>query len=346
MNQQHATTAMPAAPTAPTIGVIIPVHNAAAYLGACLAALRAQTFADFACVLVDDGSTDGSCALCDDAAAQDARFTVLHQAQSGVCAARTAGLAAARAKGVQWFAFCDADDCCHVDFLRALRNAATATGLPLACCRYDTFTDTPAPDCPAPDTPTVLAAPAHLLALLHDHAVDYGLWNKLYAASLLTEEMIDNGLAYNEDLLANWAAFGAAPGCAFVDFAGYHYRQHADSASHRKLAVRSITDQKQVAAAIREQAAAMPWPQLKQSADAFYYEKLTYLASMILRRADAVNYTEHLAALRAELAAGAKDPALGRSPLLPKSIRLAAFATLHTPRLWQLACRHLLKDRQ
>ena len=40
------------------------------------------------------------------------------------------------------------------------------------------------------------------------------------------------GLAYNEDLLANWRAFLAAPGCAFCGFAGYHYRQHAASASH------------------------------------------------------------------------------------------------------------------
>ena len=71
----------------------------------------------------------------------------------------------------------------------------------------------------------------YLDALLHDHAVDYGLWNKLFSADLLTEEMLDNGLAYNEDLLANWRAFLAAPGCAFCDFAGYHYRQHAEKKS-------------------------------------------------------------------------------------------------------------------
>ena len=47
--------------------------------------------------------------------------------------------------------------------------------------------------------------------------------------------------AYNEDLLANWRAFRAAPGCAFCDFAGYHYRQHADSASHRALPPQSLS---------------------------------------------------------------------------------------------------------
>ena len=63
--------------------------------------------------------------------------------------------------------------------------------------------------------------------------MDYGLWNKLYSATLLTPAMLDNDLAYNEDLLANWQAFCAAPGCAFCDWPGYHYRQHADSASRR-----------------------------------------------------------------------------------------------------------------
>ena len=102
--------------------------------------------------------------------------------------------------------------------------------------------------------------------------------------------MLDNGLAYNEDLLANWRAFLAAPGCAFCDFAGYHYRQHADSASHRALPPQSIDDQRRAAAEIRATAPAA----LQESVNAFYYEKLVYLASMILRRANADAYRVQL----------------------------------------------------
>src|SRR5699024_5016215 len=108
----------------------------------------------------------------------------------------------ALALGAQWLAFCDADDQYHPDFLATLHAAARASGLPLACCRYDTFAETPPAESPAPQGWQVLAAPQHLDALLHDHAVDYGLWNKLYSAALLTPAMLDNGLAYNEDLLA------------------------------------------------------------------------------------------------------------------------------------------------
>lgn len=327
------------------IAVIVPVHNAAAYLPECLDALAAQRFDDFRCILVDDGSTDASAELCDEAAQNDRRFLVIHQPQSGVSAARTAGVRKARAEGAIWLAFCDADDRYHPDFLRTLHAVAQDAALPLACCRYDTFTDTVPVETAAPDGYRVLTEPAHLEALLHDHAVDYGLWNKLYAAGLLTEAMLDNDLAYNEDLLANWQAFLRAPGCAFCDFAGYHYRQHADSASHRALPPQSIDDQRRAAALIRSSVPAQ-WPELQQSANAFYYEKLVYLASMIQRRADADNYRVHLGELNIGITAGLKDPQLGRNPKLPFSIRVAAWATVWMPKLWRRICRTFLKDRQ
>lgn len=333
------------APKRCEIAVIVPVHNAADFLPQCLDSLAGQRFDDFRCILVDDGSTDASPALCDEAARGDARFLVIHQPQSGVSAARTAGVRKARTEGAIWLAFCDADDLYHPDFLRTLHAAAQDAALPLACCRYDTFTDTPPAEAPAPQDYRVLTAPAHLEALLHDHAVDYGLWNKLFAAGLLTEAMLDNGLAYNEDLLANWQAFLRAPGCAFCDFAGYHYRQHAQSASHRSLPPQSIDDQRRAATLIRSTVPEQ-WPELQQSANAFYYEKLVYLASMILRRADADDYRVHLGELNIGISSGLKDPQLGRNPRLPWSIRLAAWATVHAPKLWRRICRKYLKDRQ
>lgn len=116
------------------IAVIVPVHNAAAFLTACTDAIAAQKFDGFRCILVEDGSTDDSPALCDAIAAGDQRFVALHQTNSGVCAARTAGVREGRALGAKWFAFCDADDLYHPEFLDALYAAVTNSGLPLACC--------------------------------------------------------------------------------------------------------------------------------------------------------------------------------------------------------------------
>ena len=142
------------------IAVIVPVHNAAAFLTACTDAIAAQKFDGFRCILVEDGSTDDSPALCDAIAAGDQRFVALHQTNSGVCAARTAGVREGRALGAKWFAFCDADDLYHPEFLDTLYAAVTNSGLPLACCRYDTFTDTVPADAPAPCNIKILRSPA------------------------------------------------------------------------------------------------------------------------------------------------------------------------------------------
>ena len=219
------------------------------------------------------------------------------------------------------------------------------THLPLACCRYDTFADALPAEAAPPAAVKRLDGPAHLDALLHDHAVDYGLWNKLYSATLLTPAMLDNDLAYNEDLLANWQAFCAAPGCAFCDWPGYHYRQHADSASRRGLPPQSLDDQRRAAALIRGSVPGQ-WPVLQQSANAFYYEKLVYLASMILRRADIEPYRVQLGELRIGITAGLNDRQLGRNPQLPFAIKVSAWATVHAPKLWRRVCRKYLKDRQ
>lgn len=141
------------------IAVIVPVHNAAAFLTACTDAIAAQKFDAFRCIFVDDGSTDGSPALCDAIAAGDQRFVAIHQPNSGVCAARTAGLRRAQELGARWYAFCDADDLYHPELLDTLYAAVTNSGLPLACCRYDTFTDAAPANSAVPSNCKVLRSP-------------------------------------------------------------------------------------------------------------------------------------------------------------------------------------------
>ena len=92
---------------APELTIVVPVWNAGEFLPVCLASIAAQTFAGWRCVLVDDGSTDGSGAVCDEWAAKDGRFSVIHKPNGGASSARNAGLAAA---DTEWVYFFDADD--------------------------------------------------------------------------------------------------------------------------------------------------------------------------------------------------------------------------------------------
>ena len=132
------------------IAVVVPVYNAREYLPLCLTSLAAQSFSGFCAILVDDGSTDGSAEICDRWAARDDRFTVLHLPNGGPAAARAAGVQAANC---EYISFCDADDLLHPAFLETLLQAAEATMLPIACCRFDTFRDAPALNADPPPGP-------------------------------------------------------------------------------------------------------------------------------------------------------------------------------------------------
>ena len=67
----------------PLVSVLLPVRDAGAYLGQCIASLARQTLADFEVVAVDDGSADGSAAVLDGWAARDPRLSVIHRRRRG-----------------------------------------------------------------------------------------------------------------------------------------------------------------------------------------------------------------------------------------------------------------------
>jgi glycosyltransferase involved in cell wall biosynthesis len=81
----------------PAVSVVLPVHNGADFLAAALDSIRAQTWRDFECVAVDDGSSDASPAILAAAAREDARLRVVRIAHGGIVAALNRGLAEARA---------------------------------------------------------------------------------------------------------------------------------------------------------------------------------------------------------------------------------------------------------
>ena len=91
----------------PLASVIVPVYNVSPYLSECAASICGQTYSNLEIILVDDGSSDGSGALCDELAEKDPRVQVIHQENRGVSAARNAGLNAASGTYIY---FVDGDD--------------------------------------------------------------------------------------------------------------------------------------------------------------------------------------------------------------------------------------------
>lgn len=108
----------------PSVTVILPIYNVAAYLPRCLESLARQTHKEWRAILVDDGSTDLSGAISDEFAARDSRFQVIHKANGGVSSARNAGVRAALESGAQYVTFVDPDDWVEVDYLKTLVEGA------------------------------------------------------------------------------------------------------------------------------------------------------------------------------------------------------------------------------
>lgn len=96
----------------PLISVIIPVYNPGKHLYKCLDSIVGQTYRNLEIILIDDGSTDGSGAVCDKYAQNDSRIICIHQKNSGVSRARNAGLEIAKGEYIH---FPDSDDYLDLD---------------------------------------------------------------------------------------------------------------------------------------------------------------------------------------------------------------------------------------
>ena len=140
---------------------------------------------------------------------------------------------------------------------------------------------------PKAEAPGWLAGPNHLNRLLHDQAIGWGLWNKLYSRRLIEAVKWPVGVRHNEDLWANWRLFAAADGLYFDPCA--HLLLSAD----RRLGQPPHPDTGGPAGSLDggpghfERSGGHP---SEESARAFHYEKMLYLYSMALRQKDMAPY--------------------------------------------------------
>ncbi len=206
-----------ALPAERPVDVIIPVYNASAYVAR--ATLTALCCPDARVILVDDGSTDGSAALCDRLAA-DVRVTVLHQENRGAAAARNAGLAAATAEFV---AFLDADDMLLPGALAALTQAIGNADAAQGCILRELPEKYPDTSCDR------LTGREALAAALTDPTRRLLCHGWLFRRTLLTERF-NEALTVGEDGEWMLRTLGNAASVAYTNIPAYRYTVRTGSA--------------------------------------------------------------------------------------------------------------------
>ncbi len=115
------------------ISVLMPVYNVEKYIEKTLESVKNQTYTDFEVIMVDDGSTDKSGAICDKWVKEDARFRVIHTENQGVSAARNTALSNV---GGEYIFFMDSDDLIEPDTFEILLKALTENSADMAMANF------------------------------------------------------------------------------------------------------------------------------------------------------------------------------------------------------------------
>ena len=186
----------------PQISIIVPVYNVEDYLRQCLDSIIAQTFTDWECILVDDGSKDGSGRICDDYQEGDKRFKVIHKPNGGVSSARNIGLE--QTKG-EWVFFSDADDLLEVDALETLIRG-TESGSPFIMAGFNKLSEDKNPI--ETNTKEIIKEISVEEAIMEqykpsDFSYQGYLWCKLFRLDIIKDNhlLFDESISFNEDAL-------------------------------------------------------------------------------------------------------------------------------------------------
>lgn len=214
------------------ISIIIPVYNKIRYIATILQQVKAQSFTDFECLIIDDGSSDGSGAVCDAFAAEDQRFRVFHIPNGGVSHARNVGLDAAQG---EYITFIDADDEIAPQYLGTMYAQIVASAADIVICASRKFWD-------CHDRMEMIMVPYDGLvsnqrvfsdfAKIQYQSGIYGYcWGKLLKSEIAKSNQFHTGIRLAEDLEYYLSLYPQIQSFYFEATPLYYYRQEAENSS-------------------------------------------------------------------------------------------------------------------
>lgn len=219
----------------PLISVIVPVYNGQDYLEKCIDSIERQTYKSLEVIIVNDGSTDDTAAVCVRLRETYPNVRVINREDEGVSAARNAGIDSAEGS---FIAFVDADDRMRPKTLQVLYECMMRTGSDVAGCGFFPWEQEEQWETFLADSYRIHRAkeygPADYLReqLLRGNS---RCWSKLYRRSLIGDFRFQSGLTIGEDMLFLVRLLPYVRKIAETDYPGYGYFQNPAGAMNREF---------------------------------------------------------------------------------------------------------------
>lgn len=212
----------------PSVSIVVPVYNVEKYLPTTLESIQRQTFKNWECIVVNDGSTDNSGEICARFGAKDKRFKILNTPNGGVSTARNKALEVATG---EYVAFVDSDDWVEDNFLETLYHTALKHEADVVQCgfvkEYVAFSH---PKRPVKETVVYQDLEAFLM-FVRERVITGHMWNKLIHKNLITSSFPIGELYEDMHVLTDWLQ-NSRKAVVIPDIL-YHYRMRKSSYLHK-----------------------------------------------------------------------------------------------------------------
>lgn len=315
------------------VSCIIPVYNAEPYLRRCLDSVLAQSYRDMEVVLVDDGSTDGSGAICDEYAAAHPHIRVTHTANAGASLARKTGIAASTGR---WLTFVDSDDYVSPHYVGGLLALAQRHEVSIAACGVRRTTGSDAIRFPDEATPAGTLLDYDTLMQRFFRYEFWGFVGKIYDRSLFDHVNFPTATLC-EDYVVMTQLFTRTRRMAVTETALYAYEYHSTSLSHTPLSPRAFDEYDNVLSVFKH--VEQQHPQF--SAHALSNVVETCVKLYLRKPRGASEYDERLNAI-VDFLRGHRS-AIHHNRHMPGNVRRLALALSHCPTLTLTAMRLIKK---
>ena len=214
--------------TYPKISIIVPVYNLENYIEKTVAQLTNQTYKNLEIILVNDGSTDNSLEICNNLAEKDSRIVVVNQINSGVSAARNAGI---KQSTGEYIGFCDGDDAVEKDIYEFLYKNLVADNADISICGVTMINPDNSINNISTGKHIVWDNPQDYIKALFKGTTTMNVYTKLFKAEICKSTLFPTNLKTNEDKFYCFNASLKAKRICLNDVSKYTYFRRAGSAT-------------------------------------------------------------------------------------------------------------------